>query len=149
MGEDKMRRKEKNEKKVIFVFACVVVLCGALLFTNCATTRIDVSGIVGRNSRYAGRLEATVASLDGAIVDSRERIADSVEQSKSIADGLERLEFLFGRYEQEVGRLLEEIGRIRSQVAEEGEDNSVGGSPFVSVPVGAGDIDNTESEIRN
>lgn len=149
MGEDKMRRKEKNEKKVIFVFACVVVLCGALLFTNCATTRIDVSGIVGRNSRYAGRLEATVASLDGAIVDSRERIADSVEQSKSIADGLERLEFLFGRYEQEVGRLLEEIGRIRSQVAEEGEDNSVGGGSFVSVPVGSGGVDGAEGEVRD
>lgn len=139
--------KKRDGEKIIFVFACVVALCG--VFTGCETTRIDDSGIVGRNSHYIGRLEATIASLDATIGDSRERIADSVKQSKSIADGLERLEFLFGRYEQEVGKLLAEIGRIRNQIEAEGENDSMDSGIFGSAVGGAGSIDDTEHEMGN
>lgn len=144
LGRFEMEEK-RNVEKILFVFVCVIALCG--VFTGCETTRIDDSGIVERNSCYIGRLEATVASLDATIGDSRERIADSVKQSKSIADGLERLEFLFGRYEQEVGKLLSEIERIRSQIEAKGENDGMDSGIFGSAVIGAGGVDNAEHKM--
>ena len=145
LGRGEMEGKKRNVEKILCVFVCVIALCG--VFTGCETTRIDDSGIVERNSCYIGRLEATVASLDATIGDSRERIADSVKQSKSIADGLERLEFLFGRYEQEVGKLLSEIERIRSQIEAKGENDGMDSGIFGSAVIGAGGVDNAEHKM--
>lgn len=140
-----MEVKKINEKKIFFVFACVIGLCG--VFTGCETTRIDDSGIVERNSRAVGQLEATVSSLDRTVAASRERIGAVVSSSRDIEDGIARLEFLFKCYEREVVGLLAEIGRIRSQIETKGENDSVDGGIFGSVVIGAGSINNAEHEM--
>ena len=106
-------RRLKNEKRCFYFIFCLL-----LFVSGCRTTgqiRTDDSDIIEGNSYAAGRLEATVKALDGTVSDSRERIADVIETSRGIADGVERIEYLFGKYEQEVERLLNEIDGIRSQ----------------------------------
>ena len=98
---------------LVVMFA--VFVCTAL-FPNCAGMRHrDAGEPFGRDSYAAGKLEATVKELDRTTSDSRERIRNAVKASRSIEDGIERIEFLFGKYEQEVGRLQNEIDRIRAQ----------------------------------
>lgn len=106
----------------IIVLVCVAVLC-PLFFTGCQSARLpgDDVELVSASSRAAGRLEGTVKELDRTITDSRERIGIVVRASERIADGVDRLEYLFGEYEQEVGRLLDEIDRIRNEAESEGE----------------------------
>lgn len=98
---------------LVIMFA--VFVCTAL-FPNCAGTwHRDAGEPFFRDSYAAGKLEATVKELDRTTSDSRERIRNAVKASRSIEDGIERIEFLFGKYEQEVGRLQNEIDRIRVQ----------------------------------
>lgn len=98
---------------LVVMFA--VFVCSAL-FPNCAGMRHrDTGESFCRDSYAAGKLEATVKELDRTTSDSRERIRDAVKASRSIEDGIERIEFLFGKYEQEVARLQNEIDRIRAQ----------------------------------
>ena len=100
---------------ITLVVMFAVFVCSAL-FSNCAGTRHrDAGESFCRDSYAAGKLEATVKELDRTTSDSRERIRNAVKASRSIEDGIERIEFLFGKYEQEVGRLQNEIDRIRAQ----------------------------------
>ena len=106
---------KKNEKKV---FMSVLLTCAAFILSSCCSSRGingDLADAIAGNSRAAGRLEATVAALDGAVADSRKRIADVIETSRDIADGIERIEYLFEQYESEVERILREIDRIRNE----------------------------------
>ena len=57
-----------------------------------------------------------------------ERIANILKTSRGIADGIERIEYLFGKYESEVKRLLSEIDRIRIEAENTSENNNVGSS---------------------
>lgn len=89
---------------LVIMFA--VFVCTAL-FPNCAGTQHrDAGEPFGGDSYAAGKLEATVKELDRITSDSRERIRNAVKASRSIEDGIERIEFLFGKYEQEVGRRI-------------------------------------------
>lgn len=98
---------------LVIMFA--IFICTAL-FPNCAGTRYrDAGEPFGGDSYAVGKLEATVKELDRTTSDSRERIRNAVKASRSIEDGIERIEFLFGKYEQEVARLQNEIDRIRAQ----------------------------------
>lgn len=98
---------------LIVMFA--IFVCSAL-FSNCAGMRHrDIGESFCRDSYTAGKLEATVKELDRTTSDSRERIRNAVKASRSIEDGIDRIEFLFGKYEQEVARLQNEIDRIRAQ----------------------------------
>lgn len=100
---------------ITLVVMFAVFVCSAL-FSNCAGMRHrDTGESFCRDSYAAGKLETTVKELDRTTSDSRERIRNAVKTSRSIEDGIERIEFLFGKYEQEVARLQNEIDRIRAQ----------------------------------
>ena len=92
-----------HAKKIVFGLVAVVV---CFVFGGCCTGRItaDATGVVAETSRATGQLEATVKALDGTVTNSRERIADIIEKSRGIADGIERVEYLFNEYEREVER---------------------------------------------
>lgn len=108
-------------KKIYTVVLAVVCLC---LFSGCCTGRIGDKDVIEGTSRATGQLEATVKALDGTVTNSRERIADIIEKSRGIADGIERVEYLFNEYEREVKRLLNEIDRIRNEAEIQGKDNN-------------------------
>ncbi|MBQ2553000.1 MAG: hypothetical protein II563_09180, partial [Treponema sp.] len=112
-------------KKIYTVVLAVVCLC---FFSGCCTSgRIGGKDVIEGTSRATGQLEATVKALDGTVTNSRERIADIIEKSRGIADGIERVEYLFNEYEREVERVLGEIDRIRNEteihVKENEKDN--------------------------
>ena len=109
-----MRGKAYAKKSILFVIVCVFVFLLAGCCT-CGRNNANTTDIIAGNSRATGRLEATIAALDGTVIDSRKRITDIIETSRGITDGVERLEYLFGRYEREVEQLLNEIDRIRSE----------------------------------
>ena len=113
----------------------VVTLCGA----GCQSARLqgDTGEVVAGNARAAGRLEATVRSLDDTIGDSRERLEIVARASERIAGGVDRAEFLFSEYEQEVGRLLDEIDRIRTEAQAEAEADPPGAGTDGPVHSGA------------
>lgn len=115
-------RSIKIEKISIFI------LCFSLFVLSgcCSSGRVstDDAVIISRNSYSVGNLEATITALDGAVSDSRERIANVIETSRSITDGIERVEYLFNEYESEVNRLLNDIDRIRIETQKSSEDHN-------------------------
>ena len=121
------------------VISCFLILLFSLLFGGCSTARLsgDDTGLVSAGARAAGRLEGTVKELDRTVENSRERIGIVVRASERLESGVDRLEYLFGEYEQEVGRLLDEIDRIRGEAEGEGTDNPGGNSPAGHVRSGA------------
>lgn len=115
-------RSSKIEKISIFI------LCFSLFVLSgcCSSGRVsaDDAVIISGNSYSVGNLEATITALDGAVSDSRERIANVIETSRSITDGIERVEYLFNEYESEVNRLLNDIDRIRIETQKSSEDHN-------------------------
>jgi peptidoglycan hydrolase CwlO-like protein len=114
-----------NGKKIFKVILCFNIL--PFLFSACCTNRNiadNAADVINRNSHAAGQLEATVAALDTTVSSSRERIENIIATSRNIADGIERVEYLFGQYENEIDRLLNEIDGIRSEIEVEGENNT-------------------------
>lgn len=114
-----------NEKKIFKVILCFSFV--SFLFSSCCTNRNitdNAADVIYRNSHAAGQLEATVAALDTTVSSSRERIENIIATSRNIADGIERVEYLFGQYENEIDRLLNEIDGIRSEIEVEGENNT-------------------------
>ena len=98
----------------------IIIIALAALAFSCQSAGIPAdSEVVAGNSRAAGQLEATVASLDRTVADSRERIGRVLLTGRSIEDGIVRLEYLFECYEREVVLLQLEVDAIRRQ-AEEG-----------------------------
>lgn len=113
-------------KKISFM--SVFLLCFCLFCTGCRSTEFWHTDIVEGNSRTAGKLEATVEALDTAASSSRERVGKLIETSRSIEDGIEKLEYLFTGYEREVERLQCDIERIRKEAGDQSEDNNGSGS---------------------
>lgn len=109
-------------------FMSVFFLCFCLFCTGCRSTEITHTDIVDGNSRTAGKLEATVEALDTAASASRERVGKLIETSRSIEDGIEKLEYLFTGYEREVERLQCDIERIRKEAGDKSEDNNGSGA---------------------
>lgn len=110
------------------IILCIVIVSS--LLCSCASLPTDY-GIVAGNSRAAGQLEATISSLDRAVVGSRERIGEVISASRRIEDGIERLEYLFGCYEHEVIELQREIEVIRAQ-AQDGYYHNISDEPAYS-----------------
>lgn len=139
-----------NYAKIILSF---VFLFGvSVLFPGCCTCgklRADTTGVVSGNSYAAGKLEATVAALDGTVADSRERIANIIKTSRGITDGVERVEYLFTQYESEVERILDEIDRIRNEAQTQAEDNNSGGGNTSAGGGGSGSASYTENQVRD
>lgn len=96
-----------------------VIIVSLLLLASCASTPTD-GDVVAGNSRAVGQLEATVEALDRTTASSRERISAVIDSSRSIEDGIGRLEFLFRCYEREVIELQRAIDNIRAE-AEKGD----------------------------
>lgn len=117
----------KHEKKSVMYLVLGVCL---FLFAGCCTCggiNTDTTDIIAGNSHATGKLEATITALDGTVANSRERIANIIETSRGITDGVERVEYLFNKYESEVERLLNEIDRIRNEAEIQGKDNNDSG----------------------
>ena len=118
-----MRGKTYEKKIVMYLFIGVYLFMLAGCCT-CGRINADTKDIIAGNSRATGKLEATITALDGTVTSSRERIANIIETSRGIADGIERVEYLFNEYESEVERLLDEIDRIRNEAEIQGENNN-------------------------
>ena len=120
----KTMRGKTYEKKIVLFFCFSLI---AFFFAGCCTCgriNADTANIVAGNSRATGKLEATITALDGTVTNSRERIANIIETSRGITDGIERIKYLFGRYESEVERILNEIDKIRNEAEIQGENNN-------------------------
>ena len=148
LGKNLMRRSFYAKVFQFYVFGIIL----AALFSSCCTCGklgADATGLVSGNSLAVGRLEATVAALDGTVADSRERIANIIKTSRSITDGVERVEYLFAQYESEVERILGEIDRIRDEAQIPAEDNSNGdGNTFAGCD-GPGAASYVENQVRD
>lgn len=131
----------QNGKKKVILYICLI-FCIIVLSSCCSTKSKDeyhTTDIIAGNSLAVGKLEATVAALDGTITDSRERIGNVIETSRNIANGIERIEYLFNEYELEVSRLLKEIERIRSeaeiQIETDNNSNSIPSDFYTGTPI--------------
>lgn len=143
-----MRGINYEKKIVMYLFIGVCLF----LFASCSTCgRIgaDDKDIVAGNSFAAGQLEATVAVLDGTVADSRERIANIIETSRGITGGVERVEYLFNKYESEVERLLNEIDRIRNEAEIQGEDNNDSGGNTTDFYNGSRYLIDSKNKVRD
>lgn len=101
---------------LVLFFAFVVCLDG------CATnrTRRNAGDVRLTDSYIAGSLESAVSDFDGGI-------GRTIRESRGIADEVDRLEFLFNRYEQHALRLRDEVDSLRRQIEGSGQDNLGGG----------------------
>jgi hypothetical protein len=137
-------------KKIFFV---ILVYVGSFMFQSCSSCReiakSDIADAIAGNSYAAGRLEATITALDGTISGSRKRIADIIEASRGIADGIERIEYLFETYESEVERLLSEIDSIRAEIEIPSKNNSDGGDSSSGGDFDTDNLIDIETEIRD
>lgn len=130
-----MRRK-RNERNIAekiswaYVFLVVVCFCGAMLafvcLGGCATTKSHSGGIRESDSYFVGKLETSIENFDRGI-------GEAVERSRRIEDELERVDYLFGQYEQAVGRLRDEVNSLRDEIErlEKVRDGSGDASPSV------------------
>lgn len=120
-------------------FVAILIVAAFCVCTGGCASRAagEAVDVIARDSQLRGRLESTVESLDGTILDSVERLEAVVEDSRKIESGAKRLDFLFTCYEQEVYRLINEMrgasDRIKDSVENYldsnkrpvGSDNSV------------------------
>lgn len=113
-----MKRDEKFAGFLIGVAIAFIIAVCVLELGGCKTTCVagDTADVIARDSQLRGRLEATIDSLDGTISDSRNRIRSILEDSREIASGAERLDYLFFRYEQEVERLVNSMRRASDEI---------------------------------
>lgn len=91
---------------VAFILLAAFCVCAGGCASRTAGEAVDV---IARDSQLRGRLESTIESLDGTILDSVERLEAVIEDSRKIESGAKRLDFLFTCYEQEVYRLINEM----------------------------------------
>ena len=106
------------------IFLCAIV--SALLLAACSSCHSarganeppSDTELVIANQRAVSYLEAAVDYLEGTASRSHERIGEITETGATIADAVDRLEFLFGCYESEVDQLLREIDQLRADLEE-------------------------------
>ncbi len=143
-----MRGKIYEKKIVMYLFigVCLFIFAGC---STCGRINADTKDIIAGNSFATGRLEATVAALDGTVADSRERIANIIETSRGITDGVERVDYLFNEYESEVERLLDEIDRIRNEAEIQGENNNDSGDNSTDFYNGSRYLIDSKDKVRD
>ncbi len=134
----------RHEKNFVMFTILFVLLFGISGCCSCGRINTDAADVIAGDSRAVGRLEATVEALDGTVVDSRKRIADIIETSRNITDGVERVEYLFGEYESEIERILNEIDRIRNEAELPGEDNQNSNNNSDSIYNSSGNTSNSK-----
>ena len=96
---------------VIAIFLYFFIMFGS----GCSTTvkHRNAGDIRNTDSYIVGGLESAVSDFDDGI-------GRTIRESRAIADEVDRLEFLFNRYEQYALRLRNEVDNLRKQI--EGED---------------------------
>lgn len=126
----------KNENNIIekvaggYVFIVGIIFCLSMLVLiclgGCATTKSHIGRTRESSSFIVGKLEGSVESFDRGI-------ARAVERSRGIEDELERLDYLFGQYEQVAIRLRDEVDSLRAEIErlEKVRDDSGDTSPSV------------------
>ena len=97
------------------VAVLVAIFC--LYVGGCSTlkTRRNAGDIRNTDSFVLGELEGAVSAFDDGI-------GRAIRESRGIADEVDRLEFLFNRYEQQALRLRNEVDNLRKQIENKGED---------------------------
>ena len=121
-----------------FSAVCLVAACSSCHSSRAANQPPGNTELVIANQRAASRVEATIDYLESTAKASHERIGAITETSATIADAVDRLEYLFGQYESEVTRLLTEIDALRDQLEEARATDSGGGDRASSGGVGEG-----------
>lgn len=103
---------------MLAVIVCVVVLSIVVCLGGCATvrTRRNAGDIRKSDTYIAGGIESAVSAFDDGI-------GRAVRESRGIADEVDRLEFLFVRYEQQALRLRNEVNNLRAKIESSGENN--------------------------
>lgn len=96
-------------KKVTVLFLLVTVICN-LLFTGCKSTEhTDIGNIRESSTFILGELESSIATFDRGV-------GRAIERSKSITDEVDRLDYLFGEYEQAALRLREDLRKAKAEL---------------------------------
>ena len=121
-GEQEMKDEEEyfdKKKRFMRFFAgglllfvvILVVAAFCLCAGGCSTTRVGTdSGDIRKSYSYiAGSLESAVAEFDRGI-------ARAESHSRGIQDEIERLDYLFGQYEQKAIRLRDEVNSLRAEI---------------------------------
>ena len=124
----------KHETARAIVIGAIV---GALLLAGCAACHsarganepTNDTELIVSNQRAISHLEAAVDYLEGTASRSHERIGEITETGATIADAVDRLEYLFGCYESEVDQLLREIEQLRADLEEARASYPSGGDP--------------------
>ena len=94
-------------KKFFIVF---VAICASLLFVGCKTTgHTDIGSIRESGTYILGELAASVDAFDRGV-------EGAIERSKSITDEVDRLDYLFGEYEQAALRLREDLRKTKAEL---------------------------------
>ena len=109
-----------NEKKQftiasIISFIVYTIAITAFILTGCITPRQSIS----TDTPSTTRLETTINTIDSILDDSTNRITTITEASKSITDGITRVEYLFTEYEREVNNLRAELTDLRNSLTQE------------------------------
>lgn len=91
-------------------FILFVTVCMSLLFIGCKTTEhTDVGNIRESSSFIIGELESSITTFDRGV-------GRAIERSKNITDEVERLDYLFGEYEQAALRLREDLIKTKAEL---------------------------------
>ena len=120
-----------DEKKIVAQAIAGVMLgfvVGVLLVAfsvclgGCSTlkTRRNAGDIRQSDAYVLGGIESAVSNFDDGI-------GRAIRESQGIADEVDRLEFLFNRYEQHALRLRDEVDSLRRQIEVPGEGDLGGG----------------------
>lgn len=94
-------------KKVTVLFITVFL---SMLFAGCKSTEhTDIGNIRESSSYILGELAASVDAFDRGV-------EGAIERSKSITDEVDRLDYLFGEYEQAALRLREDLRKAKAEL---------------------------------
>lgn len=94
-------------KKVTVLFITVFL---SMLFAGCKSTEhTDIRNIRESSSYILGELAASVDAFDRGV-------EGAIERSKSITDEVDRLDYLFGEYEQAALRLREDLRKAKAEL---------------------------------
>ena len=135
-----------NEKIIAGVFLVIVSVI-AICCSGCQTTSrivatdesIIASELHAQRIEDANKLAGEQIGLSRAeIEDIESEVRDCRTVASTIGDGIERLAYLFGRYEEILYRIISSLRRSEQGVCSEGRENSsqepntvLGGNPFL------------------
>lgn len=94
-------------KKVTVLFITVFL---SMLFAGCKSTEhTDIGNIRESSTFILGELESSIATFDRGV-------GRAIERSKSIADEVERLDYLFREYERAALQLREDYRKAKAEL---------------------------------